>query len=45
MREASAQHVDEYMATVQDWLRTALQEAQAQLTAEAKDKNGTMTRK
>ena len=35
MREASAKHVDEYMATVCDQLRTALQEAQAQLTAEA----------
>ena len=36
MREASAKHVDEYMATVQDWLRTALQEAQAQSMAEAR---------
>ena len=43
MREASVKHVDEYMATVQDRLRTALQESQAQLMAE--DKNGTMTRK
>ena len=34
-REASAKHVDEYMAAVWDQLRTALQEAQAQSTAEA----------
>ena len=35
MREASAKHVDEYIASVQDQLRTTLQEAQAQSTAEA----------
>ena len=35
MREASAKCVDEYVDTVQDQLRTTLQEAQAQLTAEA----------
>ena len=35
MREASAKHVDEYMASVQDRLRTTLQETQAQLTAKA----------
>ena len=35
MRGASAKHVDEYMATVCDQLRAALQEAQAQLIAEA----------
>ena len=35
MRETSAKHVDECMATVLDWLRTSLWEAQAQLTAEA----------
>ena len=34
-REASTKHVDEYVASVQDRLRTALGEAQAQLTAEA----------
>ena len=34
MREASAKHVDEYVASVQDRLRTALQEAQAQSMAE-----------
>ena len=34
MREASANHVDKYVASVQDWLRTALHEAQTQLTAE-----------
>ena len=35
MREASTKCVDEYGATVHDQLRTALREAQAQLTAEA----------
>ena len=35
MREASAKHVDVYIASVQDRLRTALWEAQAQLTVEA----------
>ena len=35
MREASAKHVDKYIASVQDRLRTALQEAQAQLMVEA----------
>ena len=35
MREASAKCVDEYVATVYDRLRTALQEAQAQSTTEA----------
>ena len=34
-REASAKHVDEYIASIQDRLRTALWEAQAQLMAEA----------
>ena len=34
MREASTKHVDEYVASIQDRLRTTLQEAQAQLTAE-----------
>ena len=34
MREASANHVDKYIASVQDQMRTTLQEAQAQLTAE-----------
>ena len=34
MKEASAKHVDECVATVCDQLRTTLQEAQAQLTAE-----------
>ena len=35
MREASAKHVDEYIASVCKRLRTALREAQAQSTAEA----------
>ena len=35
-RKASTKCVDEYVATVQDQLRTALQEAQAQLSAEAR---------
>ena len=34
-REASAKHVDKYVASIQDRLRTALWDAQAQLTAEA----------
>ena len=34
MREASARNVDVYVASVRDWLRSALWEAQAQLTAE-----------
>ena len=35
MREASARKVDTYIASVRDQLRSALQEEQAQLTAEA----------
>ena len=35
MREVSAKHVDMYIASVRDRLRTALQEEQAQSTAEA----------
>ena len=35
MREASAKHVDEYVASVQDRLRTTLWEVQTQLKAEA----------
>ena len=35
MREASAKRVDVYIASVRDWLRSTLQEAQAQLTMEA----------
>ena len=35
MREASAKPVDEYIASVQDRLRTALRKAQTQSTAEA----------
>ena len=35
MREASARSVDVYVASVRDQLRSALQEAQAQSTAEA----------
>ena len=35
MREASAKHMDEYVASVQDKLRTALWEVQAQSMAEA----------
>ena len=36
MREASAKHVDEYVASVWDQLRTTLQETQAQSMAEAR---------
>ena len=42
-REAFAKCVDEYVATVHDQLRTALQEAQAQSTTEAQSRNSTMT--
>ena len=35
MREASARNVDVYVTSVRDQLRSALQEVQAQLTAEA----------
>ena len=35
MREASTKHVDVYVASVKDRLRTALWEAEAQSTAEA----------
>ena len=35
MREASAKHVDKYIGFIQDRLRSALQEPQAQSTAEA----------
>ena len=35
MREASARNVDVYVASVRDWLRSALWEAQAQSTTEA----------
>ena len=35
MREASARSVDMYIASVRDRLRSTLQEAQAQSTAEA----------
>ena len=35
MREASAKHVDMYVASIQDRLKTTLQEAQAQSMAEA----------
>ena len=35
MREASAKHVDVYVASIWDRLRTALQQAQGQLMAEA----------
>ena len=35
MREASTKHVDVYIASIWDRLRTALWEAQAQLMAEA----------
>ena len=43
MREASAKCVDVYIAPIQDRLRTALWEAQAQSMAEAHQQNGTMT--
>ena len=35
MKEASAKHVNEYIASIWDRLRTTLQEVQAQSTAEA----------
>ena len=35
MREASARNVDVYVASVRDWLRSVLWEAQVQLTTEA----------
>ena len=35
MREASIRHVDEHIASIRDRLRTTMQEAQAQSTAEA----------
>ena len=35
MREASTRKVDTYIASVRDWLRSALREVQAQSTAEA----------
>ena len=35
MREVSAKHMDEYIASVCHRLRTAFQEVQTQLTAEA----------
>ena len=35
MREAPAKHMDMYVASMRDKLRTALWEAQAQTTAEA----------
>ena len=35
MREASAKHMDKYVASVWDRLRTALQEAQVQSTVES----------
>ena len=35
-RDASAKHVDGYIASVQEWLRNALQEVQTQSTAEAR---------
>ena len=35
MREASTRNVDVYITSVRDQLRSALQEVQAQLTAEA----------
>ena len=35
MREASAKHMDMYIASIRDRLKTTLQEAQGQSTAEA----------
>ena len=43
MREASTKCVDEYVVSIQDRLRTALQEVQAQLMAEACQQNSTTT--
>ena len=45
MREASAKHVDEYVASVWDRLRTALWEAQNQSMAEVCQHNGTLTKR
>ena len=42
-REASTKHVDKYIASVQDRLRTALWEVQTQLMTEHINKNSTMT--
>ena len=44
-REASARKVDTYIASVRDSLRSALQEAQAQLPQKHTNRNGTMTEK
>ena len=45
MREASAKHVDVYITSVRDRLRTALQEAQAHQLQKHANRNGTMTEK
>ena len=45
MREASAKHVDEYVASVQDRLRTTLWEGQAQSMAEARQQKWYYNRK
>ena len=45
MREASSRKVDTYIASVTDWLRSTLREAQAQLTAEACQKKWYHNRK
>ena len=44
-RGASAKGVDEYVATVQDHLKAALQEPKLSLWQKLKDRNSTMTRK
>ena len=45
MREASTKHVDEYVASVQDRLRTTLQRQRPNWWQKCTDKNGTMTKR
>ena len=45
MREVSARSVDMYIASVRDRLRSILQEAQTQSTAEHANRNGSITEK
>ena len=45
MREASAKHVDEYIASIWDRLKTTIWEAQAQSAAEAHWQNGPTMKK
>ena len=45
MRDPSTKCVDEYVATVQDWLRTTLREGKPNQQLKSANKNGTMTRR